>query len=547
MSYDFVYETQGVHTYIVYQLKQQDELDKLSLGMLTNNKISGVAPVLFTQLDDKKFIKYNISSKVTVEQFFMGNIKKKQLIGVFSSIISALLEAEEYMIDLPEFLLDLNQMFVDVSTCEAFLICLPIEQENKKLDLGPFFKNIMFRIQFDQKENCDYVAKIINYLNSTSEFSLFKFKKILDEIKSNSNVTISAPGTKAITQGLEGVEQPNQRNVPKPPVVQPRNINIQKSLSDNVQGIQSEQMQQLIAAEKEQKPVKEKKKWFFFGSKEKKEKEKKQKPNKKEKKNKKNKEPEAVIQPGFAVPGAKASPAVNIPGKTPPGAKQQSVPFKPMPNVATQQSAPFKSTPNVATQQSAPFKPKPNVATQQAAPFKPIANLPTQQSVPIKPTPVQQSLPKQSTPSIQQGSAFTSSNLGQNNNVTPLNFNMNETTVLNSQIGETTVLNPGTMNSGTKTSYLIRIRTQEKILIQKDIFRIGKEKSFVDYFIADNTAVSRSHAHLIKRNGEFYVVDTNSTNHTFVDGEMIPSNQEMLLSNGATLAFGNEEFKFINY
>lgn len=63
----------------------------------------------------------------------------------------------------------LEYIYTDVSTCETVVICVPtvIKAENQ-VDLGTFFKNIVFSTQFDQTENCDYVAKLINYLNSIS-------------------------------------------------------------------------------------------------------------------------------------------------------------------------------------------------------------------------------------------------------------------------------------------------------------------------------------------------------------------------------------------
>ena len=91
---------------------------------------------------------------------------------------------------------------------------------------------------------------------------------------------------------------------------------------------------------------------------------------------------------------------------------------------------------------------------------------------------------------------------------------------------------------------LIRKSNQERISLNKPVFRIGKEKSFVDYFIGDNTAISRSHAHIVTRDGQFFVVDTNSTNHTFVNGQMIPPNHETVLNDGDVLTLANESFEF---
>lgn len=121
------------------------------------------------------------------------------------------------------------------------------------------------------------------------------------------------------------------------------------------------------------------------------------------------------------------------------------------------------------------------------------------------------------------------------------------TTVLNkSKIGETTVLNK---NEGSKSEYpyLIRQKTNKRIDINKPNFRIGKEKSFVDYFISDNSAISRSHANIITREGKYFVIDTNSTNHTYLNGSMIQSNIEVELQHDDKIRFANEDFDFKLY
>ena len=130
----------------------------------------------------------------------------------------------------------------------------------------------------------------------------------------------------------------------------------------------------------------------------------------------------------------------------------------------------------------------------------------------------------------------------------PANFG--ETTVLGSGagIGETTVLNAEMMEQQIQPSpHLIRAKNNEKIMLDKPVFRIGKEKSYVDYFISDNTAISRSHANIISKDGEYFVVDTNSTNHTYVNGQMIQSNIETKIVHDTKLRLANEEFEFKCY
>ena len=91
---------------------------------------------------------------------------------------------------------------------------------------------------------------------------------------------------------------------------------------------------------------------------------------------------------------------------------------------------------------------------------------------------------------------------------------------------------------------MLRLKNNERVQINKPVFRIGKERSYVDYFIADNSAISRSHANVITKEGEFFVVDTNSTNHTYVNGNMIQSSTEVKLNHGDKVRLANEDFEF---
>ena len=95
--------------------------------------------------------------------------------------------------------------------------------------------------------------------------------------------------------------------------------------------------------------------------------------------------------------------------------------------------------------------------------------------------------------------------------------------------------------------YLIRLNTFERVNINKPVFRIGKEKSYVDYFVMNNSAVSRIHADIITQENRYFVKDNNSTNHTFVNGTMIPVNQSTEIFDGDALMIANEPFEFHIY
>lgn len=516
---NFTYENQGHITYLSYAIAPEDVVDTMSLGMITNNKIHGLAPSIFTQMDTTKYIKYNVSAKISVQQFFSGAVAKKHLLGVFDGIIAAIMAAEDYMIDINSIVFDLNYIFADVSTCEVSLICLPIQAENTgAFNLNSFFKNIMFSTQFDQSENCDYVAKIINYLNSSPVFSLEDFKSLLDTLKGTTN------STSVVAPVQQNIEQPVVNTIVKPqveaqatqPVVPVNNQvankdsmpvqttipPVQPTVVPPVQKVPTPPVMPNVTPKVPPVPQKKdeaqaKKKGGFFGlfshSAKSEKKDEKKVP---QSRNVKPPIPAQTSPNGFAIPGQKVPVQSNGNGFAVPGQATPSVN-----NTPVQPVAPTKKEEVPAAQ------PQPAVQ-------KPVAQQPAYQP-----------------PVVPQSQSM----------------NFGETTVLGGgSMGETTVLGVATATVK-ENPHLIRVKNNEKINLNKPVFRIGKEKSYVDYFIGDNTAISRSHANFITREGEYFVTDTNSTNHTYVNGVMIQSNVETKLADGDKVRLANEDFEFKLY
>lgn len=116
------------------------------------------------------------------------------------------------------------------------------------------------------------------------------------------------------------------------------------------------------------------------------------------------------------------------------------------------------------------------------------------------------------------------------------------TTVLSQNMGDanaTTVL-----GASATSACLIRTSNNERINITKPYFKIGKDANRVDYCISGNPAVSRFHASIVSKNGQYFIVDNGTTNHTYVNESMIPANVETQISNGAKIRLADEKFEF---
>ena len=48
----------------------------------------------------------------------------------------------------------------------------------------------------------------------------------------------------------------------------------------------------------------------------------------------------------------------------------------------------------------------------------------------------------------------------------------------------------------------------------------------------------------VSKNGQYFIVDNSTTNHTYVNDSMIPANVETQISNGAKIKLADEKFEF---
>ena len=575
------YENQGNNTYLVYEIAENDVIDNLSLGMINNNRIPGLASVIYTQLDDHKFLKYNITAKVPASTFLGGTVTKNRMLGVFSGVSKALLSAEEYMLDANSILLDLDYIFVDVSNCEAELICLPVQMERNN-DVVTFFKNIVFSATYDQTENSDYVAKIISCLNNHSSFSLSNFMQTIDELNGkrinlqelqNSQqlppIQNQIVNTEILPDGRETSEtgrtqqvniMDNQPGVPPVKNIPAGNSGMNQSVTSEYGqaggGMSSGQIpvDGMNTVQQETPPMPGG--MPPTGKKVKPGKEKPPKPGKKEaKKDRVAPPPQNWRVPGAPPIGPGGMPPISgerppqppIPGKNPPQPPMNVKPprekkqgfFSKLFGKKPEQQPPMQGRPPMPG--GMPPMPGGRPPIPGGVPPMPGNNPPQSgnsptggmnqsgnQGVYTPPQPPQTQQPSQT----QTTTVYRYMNFG-------------ETTVLGGDTvtGETSVLSV----SQEVKPYLVRKKTGQKVTIEGPVFKIGKEHNYVDYFIADNSAISRSHANIVVKGNDYFIVDTNSKNHTYVNGQMIPSNVETPLTHGSMVKLANEEFEFRMY
>ena len=524
----FIYETQGNITFLVYELSRDEGLEPMTMGMMENNRIEGIIPAVYTQIDERRLLKYNVSARVSLKQYFSGSVAKRQMLGILFSLVSAFLAAEEYMLEPKFFELDPEWIFVDVSRVKAGMICLPVEkeeEEDEQVRLDEFFKQLVFGVRFDTAEDSGYVAKLISFLNGGRTFSLQELQKLLKELMKEENAPFAAERQpQASTSGPEALARQGEnrgsggalqtgsagalslsrpdtspQQVVRPETGQPGEMPMQDisgqpgavPAAPQAPAGRAEQSKKqkfgLFGSKKEkapksEKPVKEKKA---------KEKPAKEKPVKEKKSLFGGKKKEKSAQPAYADAG------FQIPGQP-----------APLLRAGSPAAAAASASASAGALEGAPAP-----GRQAAFPGRPAA--------------------------VQSGMQNPSGS-GQPVRTIPGSF------------GSTVVLNGGE-SAGTVVlsaqpdirprAWLLRVRNSQRMYLDKNVVRMGSDQSYVDLVIPDNRAVSRSHADIICQEDGYYVRDNNSTNHTYLNGQAVSPGQLVRLEDGARLRLADEDFE----
>ena len=592
----FTYENQGQNTYLVYQFDDRP-IDTMALGMLTNNKIKGFAPAIYTEIDNQKFIKYNVSSHVTLSKLFMGDVRKMRLLKTFVNIVDAMQMLDAYMLDIRTIMLDRDYIYVDASTSDVSMICVPVVDEFAPIDEREFFKNIIFSVSFAANENGDYVARILAYLNSVELFQLQDFKKMLEGLMSeqpaagmqNVQPAMGAPymQNNPYQQTPAGAPAQPQMNMkpavmqqPVPPV-QPQNRPTDIGQEPAIQNV-------YVSSGASAKDIKLAKREEML----------KQQEEERAREMARNPIAPENVDMGFAVPGMSTNQYASKPkavsaapaqkaskGKKNSGSSEDDISlFYLMQHYSKENKEKYKAAKErkksgntateapIAKKQASVIKPVAASAVQQPPVGNPYQAAPVQpqtpamanpyQTAPAQPQAPAMSNPYQTAPAQPQAPAM--SNPYQTAPAQPQASVMNnpypapqmpamggmqddyDQTTLIKNTGNTDDAGTTVLNAATKVErhpYLYQVKNGRKIYLDKKTNRIGKNREVVDICIDGNPAISRCHAIFYRVDDACYIEDLNSTNGTFVDDQQITSNCKTMVRVGSRVKLGDEEFE----
>ena len=516
-------EEQDSRQYLVFQQEDIDIIDTMILGMLDNNKIEGTVPFSKTQLNAQICYRYDITGLISVAEYFGTLVSKKMLFTVLEGIIFNRGILQEYMLGLSDTILDAQYMYLDPATEKVKLLLLPIKQE--QMTLEQFFKSLIFSVQYNQCEDCSYIASLLSYFNGQERFSIAGFAEMISHLKNNTaNPTMQSPKN-AGRVGVQYVQDITDSG--KNLLAEERNVGGQKAKTDANSSYQSgypaqtaetvdgdngttilnPQIDSIYAGQKFvnpnlQKNIEDRKKNSSYPS-----------------------QMAPKTYPGTMSPGSEFNgQQPEIPdnsGNTAPTKEKKGL-FGKKDKVEKEKKSLFgkKEKQDKNSKQNNDNPPK------KATSFMGIA-IPGSDVV------------KQEEGVSGNGStgAIPAQNVDINVHAVPIQ-DFGETMDLRTYTMETSLLE----SESSVSPYLFRKSTGEQFFLTKEITKIGRSRKNVDIYITDNTSIGRLHAIFFWKNGRVIIEDQNSTNGTYVNGEKVSGQRE--LTSGCCIRLSNEEFEF---
>lgn len=494
MQENFSFENN--HNDLVYTLPTECKKNSLVLGMMNNNTIEGLLPVEFQEEENKRLATYNISSLISLTDYLQTTLTRTRFLNIFRTIANTYMNMEDYGLEAQNIVFDIDYIFVKEVSEEISMICLPCISPTQT-DTVILFQTILKNAHLDNvNEGCGYAEKLSDYLENNT-FAMDEFKEFLDTIDiyeapsiPESSIEEEVIQSELAAEADTTVEYKPDLNDVSTNEISTQNFNDNSSVSPSFFGASDNTSQQPYKNDQSDDNIQ-------------------QYPNSNTTYPQQDTSNNGNGYPSFF------------------GASENNSNQQPYQNNPTNDYSQSYVNNGMYSQQGTDSNGYPSL-------FRTSENNSDQQ-------------PYQNNSTNDYSSSYANNgNVGY-----PPSFETSENNAYqqlyennNTNIEETTVLTGNTAELSS-AAYIIRRKTRDRVTINKPLFHIGKERSYVDYFIADNSAISRRHADIIIKDGKYYIVDTNSTNHVYVNGRLAPVNEEVPLISGSEIILANEVFDFL--
>lgn len=566
--------------FLTFNIDNEANLDEEVLDFIEEEEPKGLVPVIFEEDEEFDTFSYDITDRIRISELSEQEINAEMVLRVLHSLVLALMDMTEYRIPLSYLVLHRNYIYVD-SDYKITFICIPLEEMREEVDLNSFLRSFLANLRFEPSENGDYVARLFTYINNQAVFNLRNLVTLIEDLMADMGIEIPEDESaeiyaeyQEVEEAVEGsgedkayfeenddkavsfdIYEDEEENLKDRQETAFTEENDYDNIEDNAEGYEDADLDAYVSEENADLDTyvseenadldtyvsKENADLDTYVSKEdvdldvylneedsgdsedtdREQVEAAAVEEQVDKNSHAEREYTEVLQeePEVLKKEVKKKPKFKTKKESPAGIVIIDDEFEEF--LAEKEYEDRK-----AHHEEGTLKIKKNIKVNRASIVQnTIEELKAEEQ---KARELKEAEEKEEERAAQAQSEGV---LDQIEDGDETEQNPEDST--DEKVKEPPKINP----------YLIRVNTEERIIIYKQNFKIGKSNR-VDYKVEGNGAVSRVHAIIVNRDGEYYIKDNKSTNHTYVNGKEVRDGEGELLTHDSKIVLGDEEFVF---
>lgn len=519
MEYNFkndfrvLYENDFTSNYLILKTSKEKEIINYQAQMLLHNKLNGLLDFNINRIGDEINCFYNITSKCTLASFMSRkHFKRDEFLKVILNVINNIYQLKNYLLNDDSILLDENFIYVEPDSINIYFVYLPFS--DCKSDIKAFFTKFIFQLaKFNDEYSDNYIQRLLEAIKSEN-FSLCNLKNLVEsllseDIKNHKNLIEDFGNT------IDNIETNNIQTAKSLKVEKAKNKILKASKTDDNQTSLSKRNFKIPHSQdiKKQENIISNKAIKAHTYNLDKDSDIAPNINDKEKNKKKNKFLIALI---LLQPFLILSFVLLI--------NSEFVKLSDSPKTTVIILILIFLAVDILIIRMLNEK----IQKVYNSPLITICKKMEQSDNYTQ----LQTIPK----AIESKTAHSDENNLIKNEIKEEQLNK----VNRNYNGETVIIKKTEL---TGKPFLKAKDGEEIIEINKNSILIGRMENFVDYLIS-NSAIGKVHAEILQEGEEFYVVDCNSKNGTFLNDNRIPPNTKKVIKNNDILRFANTEFVF---
>ena len=180
----------GSEKYLSYILNDDCEFDEELLDYLEENKIPELIDIIYEEDDENDYLTYNVTGRTTVDALLSNTVNAEKILGIVRGLASGIVNLRDLGIPASYVILHKEFTYVNPVTYDVGMLCVPVESDaNINAEFRMFVKDMLTNVTYDDNEDCNYVAKLLNMLN-VDKFTVRNFYAQLTELMESAGMQV---------------------------------------------------------------------------------------------------------------------------------------------------------------------------------------------------------------------------------------------------------------------------------------------------------------------------------------------------------------------